>query len=55
MIWEIGEKKEGNDTSFRDLWRTDGRNASGKETKLVHVTRATRGYQKLRVSSCSKR
>ena len=48
-------KKKMNDTSLRDLRRTRGRNASGQETKLVHTTRATHEYQKLRVSSRSKK
>ena len=53
---EKEKKKKGrNDTSLHDLWLTSCRNASGQETKLVHVTRATHGYQKLRVSSYSKR
>ena len=40
-----GEKKKGNGTSLHDLRQTDGRNASRQETKLVHATRATRGYR----------
>ena len=47
-------KKKRNDTSLRDLRQTGDRNASGQETKLAHATRATRGYQKLRVSSLLK-
>ena len=50
-----GKKKKGNDTSLCDLQRTGGRNTLRQETKLVHVTRATRRYQKLGVSSRSKR
>ena len=49
------EKKKGNNTSLRDLRRTNGRNASGQETKLAHATRATCGYQKLLVSLPSKK
>ena len=45
---EKGEKKKRNGTSLRDLRLTGDRNASGKKTKLVHATRAMRGYQKLR-------
>ena len=52
---EEKEKKKRNDTSFRDLQRIGGQNASGQETKLVHETRATREYHKLRVLSRSKR
>ena len=44
-----GEKKKRNDTSLCDLRRTGGRNVLGQETKLVHATRAKRGYQNLRV------
>ena len=45
------KKKKGNDTSLRDLRRTGGRNASGQETKLVHVMKATRGYRNPSFSS----
>ena len=54
MKWKR-EKKKRDDTSLRDLLLIDSRNASGQETKLVHAKRATRGYQKLWVSSLSKR
>ena len=47
--------KNKNDTSLRDLRRTGSGNASEQETKLVYVTRATRGYQKLRFLSRFKR
>ena len=54
--WVIRErKKKGNDTSLGDLKQIGGRNALGQETKLVHAAIATRGYQKLRASLCSKR
>ena len=36
---------------FSDLRRSDGQNWSDQETKLIHVSRATRGYQNLGVSS----
>ena len=44
-------KKKRNDPSLRDLRRTSGQNALGQETKLVHATRATRGYQNPSFSS----
>ena len=44
-------KKKGNDTSLPDLWRTDGRNGSGQETKLVHTMRATCWYRNPSFSS----
>ena len=44
--WRRGERKtkKMNDTSLRNLWLTGGRNASRQETKLIHVTRAMRGF-----------
>ena len=41
--------------SFSDLWKSDRRFSSGLKAKLIHATRATRGYQNLRVSSNSMR
>ena len=50
--WRRGERKQKrNDTSLHDLLQTGGRNASGKETKLFHATRATRGYRNSNFSS----
>ena len=45
------KKRKGNNTSLRDFRRTDGRNASGQETKLVHTTRAMHGYRNPSFSS----
>ena len=36
---------------FSDLRLSDGHNWSEYEAKLIHASRATRGYQNLRVSS----
>ena len=36
--------------SFSDLWKSDCRNSSGKERKVLYATRATRGYQKHEIS-----
>ena len=36
--------------SFSDLRKSDLRNSSGKERKVLYVTRATRGYQKHEIS-----
>ena len=41
--------------SLSDLWKSDHRFSSEQKAKLVYATRATRGYQKLSVSSNSKR
>ena len=41
--------------TFSDLRRSDGQNWSDQETKLIHASRATRGYQNLGVSSNSTR
>ena len=38
-----------------DLWKLDCRFSSGLNAKLIHVARATCGYQNLRVSSNSTR
>ena len=35
--------------SFSDLWKLDRRFSSELKAKLIHATRATRGYQNLRV------
>ena len=48
------EKKKRKEKGF-DSRYADGRKSLVRELKLVHETRATRGYQKLRVSSRSKR
>ena len=40
---------------FSDLRLSDGRNWSEQEAKLIHASRATRGYQNIGVSSNSKR
>ena len=41
--------------SFSDLWKLDRRFSSRLKAKLIHATRATCGYQNLRVSSNSMR
>ena len=41
---EKEKEKKMNDTSFRNLWLTSGRNSSRQETKLVHVMRAMHGF-----------
>ena len=41
--------------SFSDLRKSDRRFSSGLKAKLIHVARATRGYQNLTVSSNSMR
>ena len=40
---------------FSDLRRSDGQNWSKQETKLINVSRATRGYQNIGVLSNSMR
>ena len=45
------KKRKGNNTSLYDIRRTGSRNSSGQETKLVHATRATRGYRNPSFSS----
>ena len=35
---------------FSDLRKSDRRNSSGKERKVLYATRATRGYQNHRIS-----
>ena len=40
---------------FSDLRKLDRRFSSGLKAKLIHVTRVTRGYQNLGVSSNSTR
>ena len=40
---------------FSDLRISDGQNWSEQETKLIHASRAARGYQNFRVSSNSMR
>ena len=40
---------------FSDLRLSDGQNWSEQEAKLIHASRATRGYQNLGVSSNSTR
>ena len=40
---------------FSDLRLSDGRNWSEQEAKLIHSSRATRGYQNIGFSSNSKR
>ena len=40
---------------FSDLRLSDGQNWSEQEAKLIHASRATRGYQNLRVLSNSTR
>ena len=40
---------------FSDLRLSDGQNWSEQETKLIHASRVTRGYQNLGVSSNSTR
>ena len=40
---------------FSDLRRSDGQNWLDQETKLIHASQATRGYQNLGVSSNSTR
>ena len=42
-------------TFFSDLRKSDRRFSSGLKPKLIHATRATRGYQNLGVSSNSTR
>ena len=41
--------------SFSDLWKSDRKFLSEQKAKLVYATRATRRYQKLSISSNSKR
>ena len=41
--------------SFLDLWKSNRRFSSRLKEKLIHVLRATRGYQNLGVSSNSTR
>ena len=41
--------------SFSDLWKLDHRFSLGLKAKLIHVTRATREYQNLGISSNSTR
>ena len=41
--------------SFSDLWKSDRRFSSEQKAKLVYATRATHRYQKLSISSNSKR
>ena len=38
-------------TSLYDLWSSIARFSSGQELKSIYATRATRGYQKQRISS----
>ena len=40
---------------FSDLRLSDGQNWSDQEAKLIHASRATRGYQNIGVSSNSTR
>ena len=40
---------------FSDIWLSDGQNWSEQKVKLIHASRATRGYQKFGVSSNSTR
>ena len=41
--------------SFSDLWKLDRRFSLRLKAKLIHATKATRGYQNLGVSSNSMR
>ena len=41
--------------SFSDLRKSDRRFSSGLKVKLIYATRATRGYQKVGVSTNSVR
>ena len=40
---------------FSDLRLSDGQNWSEQKVKLIHASRATRGYQNIEVSSNSTR
>ena len=40
---------------FSDLWLSDGQNWLEQKVKLIHASRATRGYQNIGVSSNSTR
>ena len=41
--------------TFSDLWLSDGQNWSEQETKLIHASRPTHGYQNIGVSLNSLR
>ena len=47
--------KKGASASLSDLRKSEGWFSLEQEVKLIHTTRAMRGYQNLRVSSNSKR
>ena len=54
-VRDTGGRRNKKGTTLPFTISSGGRNTSRQETKLVHATTATHGYQKLRVSSHSKR